>query len=195
MGLSNDLSCEAGSLSCCPPRGVFNQRSEALFPCTGALGCKVCFVPRRSPVYLCASVGLRGATHHSACPILRRSESGPLGLSVCECGAAGSASGQTACPIGPTLRQSQSWSWSPHSHSTPLHPGCSSLPLLLVWMYVYFLSTWCCTSLPFDFLSVLVVRGGAVCLPTPPSWFSYVLKCISNKAPVDTDAAGLATKL
>ena len=23
-----------------------------------------------------------------------------------------------------------------------------------------------------DFLSVLVVRGGAVCLPTPPSWFS-----------------------
>ena len=28
------------------------------------------------------------------------------------------------------------------------------------------------TSLPFDFLSVRVVRGGAVCLPTPPSWFS-----------------------
>ena len=26
--------------------------------------------------------------------------------------------------------------------------------------------------MPFDFLSVLVVRGGAVCLPTPPSWFS-----------------------
>ena len=26
--------------------------------------------------------------------------------------------------------------------------------------------------LPFDFLSVLVVRGGTVCLPTPPSWFS-----------------------
>ena len=25
--------------------------------------------------------------------------------------------------------------------------------------------------LPFNFLSVLVVRGGAVCLPTPPSWF------------------------
>ena len=28
------------------------------------------------------------------------------------------------------------------------------------------------TSLLFDFLSVLVVRGGAVCLPTLPSWFS-----------------------
>ena len=37
-----------------------------------------------------------------------------------------------------------------------------------VW---FFISTWCRTSLPFDFLSVLVVRGGAVCLPTPPSWF------------------------
>ena len=63
MGLSNDLSCEAGSLSCCPPRGVFNQRSEALFPRAGALGCAVCFTP------CCLS-----------------------GLSVRECGAAGSAS-------------------------------------------------------------------------------------------------------
>ena len=38
-------------------------------------------------------------------------------------------------------------------------------------MNVYFLFPCCRTSLPFDFLSVLVVRGGAVCLPTPPSWF------------------------
>ena len=44
------------------PTGVFNQRFEALFPCTGALGCAVCFAPR----------------HLS-------------GLSVRECGAAGSA--------------------------------------------------------------------------------------------------------
>ena len=51
-------------------------------------------------------------------------------------------------------------------------PRCPSPPLLPVWMYVYFLSPWCRTSLPFDFLSVLVVRGGAVCLPMPPSWFS-----------------------
>ena len=41
-------------------RGVFNQRFEALFPGAGALGCAVCFDPRRSP-----------------------------GLSVCECGAPG----------------------------------------------------------------------------------------------------------
>ena len=30
------------------PRGVFNQRSEALFPGAGALGCMVCFTPCRS---------------------------------------------------------------------------------------------------------------------------------------------------
>ena len=30
------------------PRGVFNQRVEALFPRTGALGCVVCFAPCRS---------------------------------------------------------------------------------------------------------------------------------------------------
>ena len=35
-----------------------------------------------------------------------------------------------------------------------------------------FLFPWCRIPLPFDSLSVLVVRGGAVCLPTPPSWFS-----------------------
>ena len=29
------------------PTGAFNQRSEALFPCAGALGCVVCFVPCR----------------------------------------------------------------------------------------------------------------------------------------------------
>ena len=39
-------------------------------------------------------------------------------------------------------------------------------------MNIYFLFPWCRTPLPFDSLSVLVVRGGAVCLSTPPSWFS-----------------------
>ena len=125
-------------------------------------------LPAVCPVYLCANVGPRGATRRSACPVLRHSESSPLGLSVHECGAAGSASGRTACPVGPTLRQSG----SRHGHVSPLRPGCLSLFLLPVWMNVYFLFTWCRTSLSFDFLSVLVVRGGTVCLPTPPSWFS-----------------------
>ena len=132
-------------------------------------------LPAVCPVYLFTSVGLQGASHHTACPVLCHSESSPLGLSVHECRAAGSASGQTACPVRPTLLQS----WSPVS--VPLVPPqqCeSSLPRLLsppllpVWMNVYFLFPWCQTSFPFDFLSVLVVQGGAVCLPTPPSWFS-----------------------
>ena len=138
------------------PTGVFNQRFEALFPCAGALGCAV------RQVYLCANVGPRGATRRSACPVLRHSESSPLGLSVHECRATGSASGQTACPVPPTLRQSR----SRHGHASPLCPSCLSPPLLPVWMNVliYLVSDF----LPFNFLSVLVVQGGAVCLPTPP---------------------------
>ena len=73
--------------------GVFNQRFEALFPRAGALGYVVCFAPR----------------HLS-------------GLSVRECGAAVSASGQTACPVCPTLRQS----WSRHGNASPLRPSCRS---------------------------------------------------------------------
>ena len=81
------------------PTGVFNQRFEALFPCSGALGCVVCFAPPPFVwVYLCANVGPWGAIRCSACPILCHSESGPLGLSVCECGAVGSASCSFAQP-------------------------------------------------------------------------------------------------
>ena len=61
------------------PRGVFNQRFEALFPRAGALGCVVCFAP----------------CHLSS-------------LSVCECGVTGSASAGTACAVCPTLCQSGS---------------------------------------------------------------------------------------
>ena len=125
------------------PAGVFTQRFEALFPCAGA-------------PWVAWSASLP-AVHP--------------GLSMHECGAAGSASGQTACAIPPTLRQSRFH----HSHASPLRPGCPSLPLLPVWMNVYFLFPWCRTPLPFDSLSVLVVRGGTVCLPTPPSWFFYYL--------------------
>ena len=43
------------------PTGVFTQRSEALFPHAGALGCAVCFAPPPFlPVYLCANVGPQG---------------------------------------------------------------------------------------------------------------------------------------
>ena len=111
MGLSNDLSCEAGNFSCCRPNphrcfqsevGGFISRRRS-----PGLSCLL-----RSPpfvlVYLCRNVGPWGTTRCSAWPDLRHSESGPLGLSVRECGASGSASGQTACPVSPTLRQSRS---------------------------------------------------------------------------------------
>ena len=107
------------------PTGVFNQRFEALFPSAGTLGYSVCFAPPPFvPVYLCVSVGLQGATHCSACPVLHHSESGPLGLTVCECGSTGSASGQTAGPICPTLRQSR----SRRGHESTLRPGSRLCP-------------------------------------------------------------------
>ena len=72
------------------PTGVFNQRFEALFPRAGALGCGACFAP------CCSS-----------------------GLSVHKCGAAGSASGQTACPVGPTLANGTNGG----ERSSPSNPG------------------------------------------------------------------------
>ena len=77
------------------PTGIFNQRFEALFPGAGALGWAVYFAPRHSS-----------------------------GLSILECGAAGSASARTACAVRPTLRQSRSH----HSHASPLHPGAHLRP-------------------------------------------------------------------
>ena len=43
------------------PTGVVNQKFEALFPHSGALGCVVCFTsPPFLLVYLCENVGLQG---------------------------------------------------------------------------------------------------------------------------------------
>ena len=47
-----------------------------------------------------------------------------LSVYLYECGAAGSASGQTACPFRPTLLQSRSH----HSHASPLAPLPVSAP-------------------------------------------------------------------
>ena len=105
------------------PTSVFNQRFEALFPHTGALGCVVCFTPHHLSglsVHECGAAG--SATCHTACPVLCHSESGPLGLSVRECGATGSANRQTACPVRPTLRQSR----SRHGNASPLRPSYQS---------------------------------------------------------------------
>ena len=109
-------------------------------------------LPAVCPVYLCMNVGPLGATRRSACPVLCHSESGPLGLSA-------QMWGRRVCQWSDCLPRS--------SHTLPVCPATqceSSPPLLPVWMNVYFLFTWCRTSLLFDFPSVLVVRGGAVCL-------------------------------
>ena len=74
------------------PTGVVTQRCEAVFRPAGALGYTVCFTPGLlSGLSMCECGATGSATHRSACPVLRLSESSPLGLSVCECGAAGSA--------------------------------------------------------------------------------------------------------
>ena len=77
------------------PTGAFNQRFEALFPRAGALGFAVCFAPCHSS-----------------------------GISVGECGAAGSASARTACAVRPTFCRSR----LRHSHVSPLHPGACLHP-------------------------------------------------------------------
>ena len=136
VGLSNDLSCEAGSLSCCRPNhlGAFNQRLEALFPHAGALGYAVCLAPSHSSRSICARVWGHGVLPAALPAPFSATLSPALSVYLCERGAAGSASGQTACPFCPTLCQSRSC----HGNTNPLRPGCPSLPLLLVWMNVYF---------------------------------------------------------
>ena len=65
------------------PPGVFSIRGLRLyFPELEPWVARSASLLAFRPVYLCANVGLRGATRHSACPVLRHSESGPLGLSA-----------------------------------------------------------------------------------------------------------------
>ena len=160
MGLSNNLSCEAGSLSCCspqPPQALSIRGLRLYFPKLEPWVARSASLPAVLPGLSVRECGAAGC-YPSALPAPFSATLSPaLSVYLRECGAAGSASGRTACPVCPTLRQS----WSRHGNASPLHPGCPSPPHLLVWMNVYFLFLWCWTSLPFDFLSVLVVRGGA----------------------------------
>ena len=138
MGLSNDLSCEAGSLLLPPqhPRAFSIRGLRLYFPTLEPWVVRSALLPAVCPVYLCTNVGTRGATRRSAYPVLHHSESGPLGLSVHECGAAGSASGQAACPVCPTLRQSQ----SRHCNASPLCPVPVSAPPTYLDVCLFFIS-------------------------------------------------------
>ena len=106
------------------PTGSFNQRSEALFPYNGALGYVVCFAPCHLSWFICARVWGHGVLPASLPAPFSTTLSPALSAYLRECGAAGSASGRTACPVRPTLRQSR----SRHGHASPLHPGAVSAP-------------------------------------------------------------------
>ena len=176
LWVSKDLSCEAGSLSCCRPNPHGRIQSEvcgfiSLRWSPGLHGLL------RSPPFvrfICAKMWGREVLP-TALPAPLSATLSPA-LSVYLCGMWGRR--VCSCPIRPTLHQSRFH----HGHESPLHPGCPSPPLLPVWMNVYFLFPCCRTSLPLDSLSVLVVGGGTVCLPTPPSWFSPDFLIVSVEA-------------
>ena len=56
--MTSPVRLGVSSAAASTPMGVFNQRFEALFPRTRALGCAICFTPPPFLlVYLCANVG------------------------------------------------------------------------------------------------------------------------------------------
>ena len=135
VGLSNQLSCEAGSFSCClNPYRFFTARGfEALFPHTGTLGCSVCLIPQLFfPVY----------PH--------------------KCGPAPSSSPRIAVSPLPRL---------PVSTPTTVLDECFFLFVLVVGLPYSLLFQQFQLFFVFKFVVLLmVVRGGTVCLSTPPSW-------------------------
>ena len=107
-----------------PPR-VFSIRGLRLyFPHAGALGYAVCFAPRRSSRFIYVRMwGCRVLSAALPAPF-SATLSPALSVYLRECRAAGSASGQTACPGHPTLRQSR----SRHGNASPLYPGARLHP-------------------------------------------------------------------
>ena len=89
------------------PTGAFNQRFEALFPGAGALGWAVCFA---SPFarFICVRMWGPGVLPTALPAPLSATLSPALSVYLRKCRVAGPASARTACPVGPTLRQSQS---------------------------------------------------------------------------------------
>ena len=162
MGLSNKLFCEAGSFSCCPstPTGVFIPRFEALFPPT--LEPWVAWsasLPRCSSglsMHTCGAI--ESASHHLvgsaccslACPVPQSSTS--LGLPA-------------------TLSRVLS---TPAAHLCPSYQSDECFFFISLVVGLPYSSIFCQFWLFFVFKFVvvllLVVQGGPVCLPMPPSW-------------------------
>ena len=139
-----------------PPQAFSIRGLRLYFPALEPWVAGSASLPTVCLVYLCANVGPRGATHCSACPTLRHSESGPLGLSARMWGTIVGLQGLLVLGLpAPFVPHSASLGPPQPRESSP--PWCPSPPILLVWMNVYFPLPCCRTPLPFDFLSVLVV--------------------------------------
>ena len=124
------------------PWGVFNQRFQALFPCMGTLGCVVCLAPQLFlPVYLHTNVG-PPAPPASVLP----------------------------SPPAAALPQVLSAQWPISTPPTGLDQ-CFFFNSLVVGLPYssIFCQFWLFFVFKF-FVLLLVVGGGTVCLPTPPSW-------------------------
>ena len=106
------------------PTGVFNQRFEALFHPAGTLGYVVGFAPHCSSCFIYVRMWGHGVLPTTLPALFSATLSPALSVYLRESGAAGSANGQTVCPVGPTLCQS----WSRHSYVSPLHPGAHLRP-------------------------------------------------------------------
>ena len=65
-----------------PPRAFSIRGLRLYLPAQEPWAARSASLPTFCSVYLCANVGPRGATLRSDCPVLRHSESGPLGLSA-----------------------------------------------------------------------------------------------------------------
>ena len=123
------------------PTGVFNQRFEAVFPRTGALGYSLCRAPRRSSRLICARMWGRGVLPTALAASFSTTLSPALSVYLCT---NVGPRGQTACPVHPTLRQS----WSCHSNTSPLRPVPVSAPPTGLDVCLFFI------SLVSDFLAV-----------------------------------------
>ena len=65
--MSSPVSRRVSPPAASVPSRVFNQRFEALFPCTGALGCAVCFAPCCSSQFIYVRMWGHGVCYPPRC--------------------------------------------------------------------------------------------------------------------------------